>query len=48
MESLKNKWRNLSLRNFFILTVLFSIGLAVFFFCSYYWRLRLISALAFT
>lgn len=31
MESLKNKWRNLSLRNFFILTVLFSIGLAVFF-----------------
>lgn len=31
MESLKNKWRNLSLRNFFILTVLFSIGLAVLF-----------------
>ncbi len=29
MESLKNKWKNLSLRNFFILTVFFSIGLAV-------------------
>lgn len=31
MESLKNKCKNLSLRNFFILTVLCSIGLAVFF-----------------
>lgn len=31
MESLKNKWKSLSLRNFFILTVLFSIGLAALF-----------------